>query len=150
MYADEKSILGLWANYVLSDIGVDESVVVFDSDGTGFIHYTQIDFDIIETFNWKMDSTYLCVKGKDMFNTDDGVLKRVGKSTVGAEDIQVHLMKRESIYGSEVSAIQFTEPLDWTCDETDIFGLLFEVADTDYQSYSERIRRHTEIKTKMK
>jgi predicted class III extradiol MEMO1 family dioxygenase len=141
MYADEKSILGLWANYLLADVGVDESVVVFDSDGTGFIHYHQIDFDIIDTFKWKMDRTYLSVMGHEMFNTDNGVLSKVGKSIVGVENIQVHLMKRKSIQGSEVDAIQFTELLDWTCDENDVFGLLYGVADKGYQAYLERFRK---------
>lgn len=139
VFADKRSIIGLWANFVLTDVGIDNSVIVFHPDGNGFIHYTQIDFEIIETFKWCMNKANLSVQGQYTFNGDNGVFKRVAQSTVQVTSNQVLLMKRMSRHGVEVDAIQFTKPLIWTCDENDVFGLWYKHTDRKYQLYLEGI-----------
>lgn len=139
-FANKETIIGLWANFILVDVGVDNSVIFFHPDGTGFIHYIQIDYEIIEIFRWFMENQDLNVSGQGEFSTDNGVLKRVGQSNVNVTNIKVHLTKRMSRHGVEVNAIQFTKPLDWTCDENDVFGLWYKHTDEKYQLYLEGIR----------
>lgn len=141
LFADEKTILGLWANYALADVGVDESVVVFNPDGTGFIHYNQVNFDIIETFKWSMERTDLSIKGIKMFNVNNDVLERVSQSTIDVTNIKVYFTKVKPIHEFGSETIQFTEALDWTCDENDVFGLLYKVSDKGYVKYLKSISR---------
>ncbi|UGB29974.1 leucine-rich repeat domain-containing protein [Metabacillus sp. B2-18] len=132
---EAKNIIGKWSQGMLHLTGFEDTTLVFDENGTGYVHWYQIPFEMVDTFNWSIENGRITIKGINRFEFEKDKLVEKVASQLNISNADVLRNRRKGLDGKRVMAIE----LDVSSVEADdyyfndAFGFVSEVIwDTDF------------------
>jgi len=132
---EAADLIALWTLGSLYHTFSENTNLAFYDDGTGFIHWYQLN-ETFECFEWTVSKGRLRVKGTKHYYFEDEKLKEVCAAMLGEKEVRVWKTMRKDLAGKEIDALEFSEPLDMTCEE--FFG--FVGKDLENFDYYQKIR----------
>lgn len=137
----EKSILGKWSQGALKHTGLDDTIIVFKENGTGYLHWYDEFHETVNTFYWTIENGRMSIVGINRFKFYEGTLELKTSSTLRISKATVKKNSRKGLDGKEVKAIEF----DFTPVEDEDYyfvGALGLVSDGGFDTgFSEKIKR---------
>jgi Leucine-rich repeat (LRR) protein len=132
---EAEDIIGKWSQGVLFHTGFEDTTLVFEENGTGYLHWYQLSFETVDTFSWSIENGRITIKGINRFEFEEDNLVEKVASQLNISNADVLKNSRKGLDGKRVRAIEVDLSPDGAVDYyfTDAFGFVKgEIGDTDF------------------
>lgn len=134
-------IIGYWAQHVIFYSHTEEESIAFLPDGTGYLFWHNLFCETIDVFRWSLSNGKINIVGLKQLVFKEDELHDVRPSDLKIQEMRFELVKRESISGEVVDALEFSDSLRMFSDSR--YGLVSrEVNDIEnYRNIKEILSR---------
>lgn len=113
LLCEAEDIIGKWSPGVLYHTAFEDIILVFEENGTGYVHWYQISFETVDTFNWSIENGRITINGIYRFEFEEETLVEKVASRLKISNTDLLKNRRTGLNGKRVRAIEFDlSPVD--------------------------------------